>query len=141
MRHPNFVTSFLVLGTSVVTAADALPRVVGPDLEWSAATLERFDAAWAHVKFVEGSGARLDPVAPARRGACGGCPGAGRPPVAVRARTLVSRNGREPRRLVDPATDLAATAGRLPEAWVLPLEVPLERQWSGADLSAPGSDF
>jgi hypothetical protein len=53
---------------------------------------------------------------------------------SVHAFTLVTLNGREPQRLVDPDRDLASAPGsclRTPD-WILPLEVPLERQWRPA---------
>jgi hypothetical protein len=55
-------------------------------------------------------------------------------PPAVRAFTLVTLNGREPQRLVDPDRDLASTPAprfSTPD-WILPLAVPLERQWRPA---------
>lgn len=56
---------------------------------------------------------------------------AGRPRPEVRALTLVTLNGREPQRLLDPTADLAAAEDVGP--LLLPLEVPLERQWQGHD--------
>ena len=55
---------------------------------------------------------------------------AGRARAQVRALTLVTLNGREPQRLVSPKADLAAV--RDVRDAILPLEVPLERQWDGA---------
>jgi hypothetical protein len=55
-------------------------------------------------------------------------------PPAVHAFTLATLNGREPQRLVDPDRDLATAPGsalRTPD-WVVPLAVPLERQWRPA---------
>ena len=42
--------------------------------------------------------------------------------VEVRAVGVVTLNGREPQRLIDPALDLTAP---LPEEWIVPLETPL----------------
>jgi hypothetical protein len=44
----------------VAPALDLNTRPVSPVLTWSAASLERFDAEWIHVKFVEGSNVVLD---------------------------------------------------------------------------------
>ena len=46
--------------------------------------------------------------------------------VEVRARAMVSLNGREPQLLIDPNVDLAKEeAGLLPTRWILPLTTPL----------------
>ena len=46
--------------------------------------------------------------------------------VEVRARVMVSLNGREPQLLVDPNVDLAKEeVGLLPARWILPLTTPL----------------
>jgi len=58
--------------------------------------------------------------------------------VDVRARTLVTLNGREPARLVSPEVDLAAD--ELPPGWILPLEIPLALQWSTGDGWPPPRD-
>lgn len=49
----------------------------------------------------------------------------------VRGLGLVTLNGREPQRLVDPEADLAALDGA--PVPILPLEVPLEQQWIGQE--------
>jgi hypothetical protein len=56
---------------------------------------------------------------------------AGQPTPEIRALTLVSLNGREPQRLIDPRVDLvqAPPPGSTGAAWILALEVPLSRQW------------
>jgi hypothetical protein len=56
----------------------------------------------------------------------------GRRPV-VRARVLLSLNGREPQAAVDETVDLAAEPRRTltPYPWIIPLEIPLEAQWDG----------
>jgi hypothetical protein len=52
--------------------------------------------------------------------------------VEVRARVLVSLNGRQPQLLVDPNLDLAKEeVSLLPARWIVPLTMPLERR--GAD--------
>jgi len=44
----------------------------------------------------------------------------------VRARAMVSLNGREPQLLIDPNIDLAKEeVGLLPARWILPLTTPL----------------
>jgi hypothetical protein len=48
---------FLLVGAA--TALDTTTRAVGPVHTWSATDLERFDPAWLHVKFVEGSDVEL----------------------------------------------------------------------------------
>jgi serine protease len=64
MRTCAVAVSLLVLGVAVA-AAETTPRVVGPQTEWAGASLDRFDPSWVHVKFVEGSGVRIDPAAAA----------------------------------------------------------------------------
>lgn len=58
--------SIVLVGCSLLCLAagfaDASARLTSPQRRWTAAELDRFDAAWLHVKFVEGS----DPVAAAR---------------------------------------------------------------------------
>lgn len=49
---------FAAVGTA--SALDLNTRPVSPVLDWRASDLERFDAEWIHVKFVEGSNAVLD---------------------------------------------------------------------------------
>lgn len=51
--------ALLVLIATPLAALDTTTRVVGPVQTWSAADLDRFDPAWLHVKFVEGSGVDL----------------------------------------------------------------------------------
>jgi hypothetical protein len=52
--------------------------------------------------------------------------------VEVRARVLVSLNGREPQLLIDPNVDLAKEEmSVLPARWIVPLTTPLERHKSG----------
>jgi len=47
--------------------------------------------------------------------------------VEVRARVMVSLNGREPQLLIDPSVDLANEQVRLlPTPWIIPLTTPLE---------------
>jgi hypothetical protein len=47
--------------------------------------------------------------------------------VAVRARVMVSLNGRQPQLLIDPKVDLAKTeVSLLPARWIVPLTTPLE---------------
>lgn len=54
--------------------------------------------------------------------------GEGYPDIEVRARTMVSLNGRPPRPLVDPHVDLAQEPRTLSHAhWILPLDEPLPR--------------
>jgi vitamin K-dependent gamma-carboxylase-like protein len=53
--------------------------------------------------------------------------------VEVRARVMVSLNGREPQLLIDPNVDLAKEEmSLLPARWIMPLTSPLERHKSGA---------
>ena len=55
-----------VLGMVVLPPAaglDTATRLVSPVMEWTAADLERFDEAWLHVKFVEGSNVVTDGIA------------------------------------------------------------------------------
>ena len=47
--------------------------------------------------------------------------------VEVRARVMVSLNGREPQLLIDPNVDLAKEhVSLLPARWIVPLMTPLE---------------
>ncbi len=47
--------------------------------------------------------------------------------VEVRARVLISLNGREPQLMIDPEVDLTKQrASLLPSPWILPLTTPLE---------------
>jgi hypothetical protein len=60
----------------------------------------------------------------------------GKPPVEVRASSMVSLNGREMQPMIDSTVNLAAQPERfvLPHTWIVPLEVPLEAQW---DFKSP----
>jgi vitamin K-dependent gamma-carboxylase len=52
----------------------------------------------------------------------------GYPQIEVRARVLVSLNGRKPQLLIDPTVDLAAQSRTLrPTPWIMPLHEPLRR--------------
>lgn len=54
----RFVTCLIALGGLALppaTGLDTATRLVSPVMEWTAADLERFDDAWIHVKFVEGT--------------------------------------------------------------------------------------
>ena len=55
----------------------------------------------------------------------------GQAEVEVRARIMVSLNGRTPQLMIDPQVDLAKVAYPWwrPAKWILPLEVPLETAW------------
>ena len=58
--------------------------------------------------------------------------------VEVRARVMVSLNGREPQLLIDPNVDLAKEeVSLLPARWILPLTTPLGSRSKGLQLSAP----
>jgi vitamin K-dependent gamma-carboxylase len=47
--------------------------------------------------------------------------------VEVRARVMVSLNGRQPQLLIDPNVDLAQEqVSLLPASWIVPLTTPLE---------------
>ena len=47
--------------------------------------------------------------------------------VEVRARVMVSLNGRQPQLLIDPNVDLAKEqVGLLPARWIIPLTTPLD---------------
>jgi serine protease len=48
------ILSLFVL-VSDAAGFDGVTRPVGPQLDWDAASLARFDAGWLHVKFVEGA--------------------------------------------------------------------------------------
>ncbi len=50
-----FFSVFLLLAPVAALALDTSTRPVSPVMSWDAAGLERFDPAWIHVKFVEGS--------------------------------------------------------------------------------------
>lgn len=52
------VPVILTLAVSA-TALDQSTRLVGPVLQWDESSLDRFDPAWLHVKFTEGSGVHL----------------------------------------------------------------------------------
>ncbi len=58
MPRPTLVVCLCLLAApAAAPALDLSTRPVGPVLEWRASDLERFDAEWIHVKFVEGSNA------------------------------------------------------------------------------------
>lgn len=59
-------------------------------------------------------------------------------PRSVYAVTLVTLNGREPQRLIDPRVDLSREP--LPEGWILPMKVPVDRQWRVEDASSPPAE-
>jgi hypothetical protein len=44
----------------LASGLDISTRPIGPVMTWDAATMDRYDSAWLHVKFVEGSRVRLD---------------------------------------------------------------------------------
>ena len=53
--------------------------------------------------------------------------------VEVRARVMVSLNGRQPQLLIDPNVDLAKEqVGLLPARWIVPLTMPLEARDKGS---------
>ena len=53
--------------------------------------------------------------------------------VEVRARVMVSLNGRQPQLLIDPNVDLTKEAvGLLPARWIVPLTTPLEAKGTGS---------
>jgi vitamin K-dependent gamma-carboxylase len=61
--------------------------------------------------------------------------------VEVRARVMVSLNGREPQLLIDPNVDLAREdVGLLPARWIVPLTTPLRTgDTKSSDRSSPNS--
>ncbi len=61
MRLTIVLSTMLLIGSSAA-ARDLTVRSVNPVVDWSAESLERFDAEWLHVKFVEGSAVEIDPV-------------------------------------------------------------------------------
>jgi hypothetical protein len=57
--------------------------------------------------------------------------------VEVRARVMVSLNGRQPQLLVDPNVDLAKEeVSLLPASWIMPLTTPLEARAAGEAVRA-----
>ena len=61
MPRPALVACLCLLAApGIAPALDLNTRPVRPVLDWRASDLERFDAEWIHVKFVEGSNAVLD---------------------------------------------------------------------------------
>ena len=59
--------------------------------------------------------------------------------VEVRARVMVSLNGRQPQLLIDPNVDLAKeNVGLLPARWIVPLTTPLENRDKGDSDGDPG---
>jgi hypothetical protein len=58
--------------------------------------------------------------------------------VAVRARVMVSLNGRQPQLLIDPNVDLAKTeVSLLPARWIVPLTTPLESRLVSTPANSP----
>jgi hypothetical protein len=60
LRRTLAVCLCLLAMPGFAPALDLTTRPVSPVLTWGASDLERFDAEWIHVKFVEGSNAVLD---------------------------------------------------------------------------------
>jgi hypothetical protein len=57
--------------------------------------------------------------------------------VEVRARVMVSLNGRQPQLLVDPNVDLAKEeVSLLPASWIMPLTTPLDARAAGEAVRA-----
>jgi hypothetical protein len=59
LRRTLVVCLSLLTAPATTFALDLNTRPVSPVLEWRASDLERFDAEWIHVKFVEGSNSVL----------------------------------------------------------------------------------
>ena len=59
-RSALVVCVCLLAAPGIAPALDVNTRPVSPVLDWHASDLERFDAEWIHMKFVEGSNAVLD---------------------------------------------------------------------------------
>jgi len=53
----------IIVAAAWLSAAAAAQRPVGPLLDWTGDSLERFDASWLHLKFVEGAEVDLAPAA------------------------------------------------------------------------------
>jgi serine protease len=60
MRTLAWILFALLLVPGLAMGLDLASRPVGPVMTWNAGTMERYDSAWLHVKFVEGSRVRLD---------------------------------------------------------------------------------
>lgn len=62
--------------------------------------------------------------------------------VEVRARVMVSLNGREPQLLIDPNVDLAKEqVSLLPTRWIVPLTTPLSSRTVKEEVASPEIDF